>query len=262
MTLLTLKEAAKWNARTSGDVFVTGNEYFHRNANYFVNANPSFKYEVFSSLNSSLSNLDFSTRKHKSKDLYHPRISAGSLNEAIKKQLNNHISDLKFEVTFEEGVFYYATNNKVKGFDFAKYDDGFNIKKFHNYCFGRRAINTGDSTWDAEMSKRADWNSFASAEGLPDHTLKGEDILTEKEAPTIIGELQFGNWALLYYDFFKAIHIERFMAIDALIYVVADGNLAGYISEGTVNFEKAKKAINQYKNLINVPIWLIGIDIH
>ncbi|MCA1054297.1 hypothetical protein LCM10_04795 [Rossellomorea aquimaris] len=261
MALLKPLEAKAWNKRTTGDIFITDNEYFHRNANYFVNANPSFKHEVFSSLNSRLSNLDFSTKKHKSKKLYYPRITAGSLNSAIKKQLDNHISDLKFEVTFEEGVFYYATSKKVKGFDFAKYDDTLNIKNFHNYCFGRRGIIDGFSLWDTELSKRADWKTLASLEGLPDQSFEGIDIVAKKEKPIIIGELQFGNWALLYYDLFKAIHIERFMAIDALIYVVADGNLADYISDGTVNFEKARRAIDQYTNLINVPIWLIGIDI-
>lgn len=258
MTLLPSKTAVtKWNSRTSGKLSISKQE-FYRNANLFLNANPHIQTQVLHSLNGQLRNLEFKTYINNGKT--YKRISAGSLNSAIKKKLKTKISGLKFEVEFEEGVFYDSP--RIKGFDFALFDDTFNIINFRNYCFGRRAIYEGDIRWERELElpHRKNWKKIAKKESLPNVLYRGIDLPNHKNSPTIIGEIQFGNWALLHYDILKAINIEQFMDIDVLIYITATGNLSKYISDGTVNFEKSKKDIEENKNIINVPIWLIGID--
>ena len=97
---------------------------------------------------------------------------------------------------------------------------------------------------------------FHDLESLP----KGIDIEYPKTTPTIVGEIQFANWALVYYDLRKTIQMEQFFDIDFLVYITAAGNLSRYISDGTVNFERTKEALEEFRNLVKFPVWLIGVD--
>lgn len=170
------------------------------------------------------------------------------------------ISDIKFEVEYKDGVLFDSP--KIGGFDFAMFDEKYNITNFRNYCFGRKAIFQGDKVWETELNDRVDWKSIAEDLGLPAMSEKeGMDLPTLKMSPTIIGEIQFANWALAYYDMFKVLHLDNLAGLDLFIYITATGDLNNYLSESNVNFTKVENILNKYSSILKVPIWLIGIDV-
>ena len=65
----------------------------------------------------------------------------------------------------------------------------------------------------------------------------------------------------MYRDILKVVQVERDEDVDLLIYITATGNLDKRISTATVNFNKTKKLFEEFKNVLSMPIWLIGIDI-
>ena len=85
---------------------------------------------------------------------------------------------------------------------------------------------------------------------------KNDDI------PLILGEIQFGNWALAYRDFFKVLKANVQTSVDCLIYICPTGQLESMLSDGIVTFDKTKKIIKEFEKVINIPIWLIGIDLN
>lgn len=107
------------------------------------------------------------------------RITAGSLNKAIRAKISEKIPDIQFEM-IEVGGSFNANGKKKQGYDFY-----YKIDKTH-----------------------------------------------------IIGEIQFGNWALLYYDLFKIAQSMKRISGDILyIYIVATGSLRTYLSEGIVEID-------------------------
>lgn len=84
---------------------------------------------------------------------------------------------------------------------------------------------------------------------------------TEISQPLIVGEIQFGNWALAYRDFFKVLKADVQNNIDCLIYVVPCDNLENLLSDGIVTFGNTVKIIEEFAKVINVPVWVIGLDI-
>lgn len=256
------QEAEDWEKKKTGHLIISEeNQIFVRHADLFLKNNESIKKQLIETLQLPLSGLDLSVDTHKNtkKTWYSRRIAADSLNVALKQNLRINMPEMKFEVDFKEGVFYDSP--KVSGFDFAIFDEVFNLINFRNYCFGRRPIYDGKRKWEDEMGKeyREDWKELANLHQLESHPI-GSDLIYNKNKPTIIGEVQFGNWGLVYYDILKTIQITQFFEIDLLIYIVVSGNLSKYISDGTVNFEKTKRALEEFKNIINFNVWLIGID--
>ena len=83
----------------------------------------------------------------------------------------------------------------------------------------------------------------------------------ENDPPLLVGEIQFGNWALVYRDLFKVLKANVQNSVDCLIYIVPDGNLVKLLSDGIVNYEETKGILNEFSKVISVPVWLIGIDI-
>jgi len=169
--------------------------------------------------------------------------------------------DLHFEIYNEDGVFYKSTNKR--DFDFAHIDTKYNLMKLWNLCFGRKALHNGELHWKKTSSednsnflksefKNTDWDSYN----------KGKDIDDiKKSSLTILGELQFGNWALVYRDLFKLLHADTNSGVDLFIYITAYGNLLSYASKGIVSYGKTIKILNEFNNIIKTPIWVIGLDI-
>jgi hypothetical protein len=50
-------------------------------------------------------------------------------------------------------------------------------------------------------------------------------------------------------------------SIDCLIYIVPTGNLEKSLSDGIVTFDKTLRIIKDFEKVINVPVWIVGIDI-
>lgn len=259
---MTKKEAQLWASRISGELKIIDQEFF-RHGDAFLDNHPIIKKQIEDSLNVTISNQVFSYQKSKTKNVYYKkRLTTGPLNNALRTSFKSSFPEMKYEVMFEEGVFYDSL--KIGGFDFGTFDAEYNITNFWNYCYGRRPIFEGKNVWSREMNKksRADWKATATLLGLdPSLINPGVDQIRKKSKPTVIGEIQFGNWGLVYRDILKTIKIEHAEDIDLLIYITATGNLSKYISEGTVNFASTKDIFEEFKNVLNVPIWLIGLDL-
>ena len=102
------------------------------------------------------------------------------------------------------------------------------------------------------------------SEKLKSKEVNGNNIESEHQdqsTPLIVGEIQFGNWALAYRDFFKVLKADVQNSIDCLIYIVPTGELEKLLSDGIVTFDKTKKIIEEFSKVISVPVWLIGIDV-
>ncbi len=87
------------------------------------------------------------------------------------------------------------------------------------------------------------------------------DYKVDKEMLTVAGELQFGNWALIYRDLFRLLDADSNPGVDFYIYVAADDELSSLLSANTVSYKSAKDVISEYLSIIKTPVWLIGLGI-
>lgn len=254
------QEAIDWESRVNGNLIIA-EEYqlFFRHADLFLMNFEETKTDILNALQLQLTDIKHFTKEKKLKNssYFQRRITANTLNNALKRNLRQRIPNMKFEVEYKEGVFYDTP--QIGGFDFGLFDDTYNLINFRNYCFGRRSIHDGEERWNRELSQRENWREIASYYDLELYQ-KGIDLPYNKKVPTIIGEVQFGNWALVYYDLLKTIQIEQTFEIDLLIYITAAGNLQRYISDSTVNLDGVTDALEEFKNIIKFPIWVIGVD--
>lgn len=97
--------------------------------------------------------------------------------------------------------------------------------------------------------------------------LAHSDVLPRLDAgprqPTVLGEIQFGNWALAYRDVGRILAVRQKFSdspVDLFIIAVATGCLAQFISEGTVNFAQSRRTLERVGPDLPVPTWLVGID--
>lgn len=253
-------EALEWGQKNTGRLILDPeNQIFFRHADLFLKNFEKIKLDILNALEIELKDIKhFTSMKSNNKNPYYiKRITADSLNRSLKDNMRNNITNIKFEVEFEEGIFFDSP--KTGGFDFGLFDETYNLINFRNYCFGRRAIHHGSNKWKAELSTRTDWNDLANFHDLNSHE-HGVDVPYNKEIPTIVGEVQFGNWALVYYDILKTIQMEQTFEIDLFIYITAAGNLKKMISDGTVNLRGIENALDEFKSIIKFPIWVIGVD--
>jgi hypothetical protein len=137
-----------------------------------------------------------------------------------------------------------------------------NLLALRNLCFGNLQYADGEARWNKFLEKNKDLQDIANS--LKKIELKGKNIDNNMESneaiPLIVGEIQFGNWALAYRDFFKVLKADVQNSVDCLIYIVPTGNLENMLSDGIVTFDKSKKIIEDFAKVISVPVWLIGVD--
>ena len=162
------------------------------------------------------------------------------------------------------GVFYFsAGKSSIGGFDFALINHEENLVKLRNICFGELRYENNISRWKNFLVKNPELKDFANK--LIDNDNIGINIKHNKEnnkSPLIVGEIQFGNWGLAYRDFFKVLKANVQNSIDCLVYVVPTGKLEKKLSNAIVTFDKSIRIIQDFEKVINVPIWLVGLDIH
>ena len=245
-----------WKSRTNREFYIS-DQMFHRNAELFLKNFPTLEEDIKNALTQNLGGIKHSART-KNKRIV-KGLTADSINKALKTSLKS-IDDLKFEVKYNDGVLFDSP--KIGGFDFALFDEEFNIVNFRNYCFGKKVAFEGYEEWTKELDKRADWKATADNMNLSNHDqYDGIDLPNVKKRPTIIGEVQFANWALAYYDLFKVLHLDNLADLDLLIYITATGDLNDYLSDGNVNYLNMTQIIQEHSSILKVPIWLIGIDV-
>lgn len=252
-------EMKNWKIKKTTNFFIA-KETYHRNAELFLKSFPNIKSGITDAFTQELSGIvhTVSDKKKTGKVEYYKRLTAGSVNASLKSSLKN-VHSIKFEVEYREGVLFDSP--QTGGFDFAIFDEERNIVDFRNYCFGRKPIHNGKIEWENELQKRPDWSMIAKHLKLPNLDLIGTDITHLKASPTVIGEIQLGNWSLAYYDMFKVLHLDNLADLDLLVYVTPTGNLNHYLSDGIVNYSLMKSILNKYNSILKVPIWLIGLDV-
>jgi len=234
-------------------------EYFHHHSFAILKAYPKLKKSFLKSLTNEIK-IQSSTRKKGKVE----RIGIGAvqLNKEIRELLKSiQEPNLKFEVFEENGVFYFSEEkNAIGGFDFAILNHQNNIISLRNLCFGSLHYADGDKRWEKFIKRNPDLALIS--EELKKIEEKGQNIsnLEDKKTPLIVGEIQFGNWALVYRDFFKVLKADVQNSVDCLIYIVPTGELEKLLSEGIVTFDKTKKIIEEFSKVLTVPIWLIGLD--
>jgi len=257
---LTDEEKQKWLKQEDINLFIS-DEYFHHHAFEIVENYSELKNKLTSSLSSSIS---ITPRIKKTGKIESLAIKADKLNEEIRILMKNIQNfEIKFEVYEENGVFYFSSEkSSIGGFDFAILNHYNNIVALRNICFGSLQYADGELRWNKFLEKNQDLKEIANS--LKNINLKGKDIHKEQASteltPLVVGEIQFGNWALAYRDFFKVLKADVQNSIDCLIYIVSTGNLENMLSDGIVTFDKTKKIIDDFAKVISVPVWLIGVD--
>jgi len=258
--ILSTEEIEKWMETTNIKLYIS-KEHFHHHAFEIVENYSDLKAKLVNSLNSKITIMP---RVKDTKGKKSLAIEAKKLNEEIRVLLQN-IQDIeiKFEVYEENGVFYFSSKKSaIGGFDFAILNHYNNLVALRNICFGSLHYEDGESRWNKFLEKNKDLQKIA--EQLKQLKKQGEDIISDendKESiPLIVGEIQFGNWALAYRDFFKVLKADVQNSIDCLIYIVPTGNLENMLSNSIVTYDKSKKIIDDFAKVISVPVWLIGVD--
>lgn len=250
--------ADKWALSDSCELRVA-EETFFRNSDLFLKNQKDIKNEISSIINKEVTNqvLSVQIKTIRKEETFIKRINATKLNIGIRANFKKSRLNFRYEVTHNEGVFY--DSNRSRGFDFSLIDETYNLVNFRNYCYGRRAIHNGPDKWKEELSKRKDW-SYLSEQLFSDSEV-GLDLKVKKINPTILGEIQFGNWALAHRDILKVISTQKETDVDLFIYITATGDLSKALSSSTVNFKNMESLLNEFKNVLSMPVWLIGIDL-
>lgn len=257
---MTEQEKKSWSKTSNIKLFVA-KEHFHHHSFEIINAHKVLKDKFLLSLSNE---IRISPRVKKTQGFESRAIEAKELNIVIRELLQK-IKDIeiKFEVYEENGVFYFSSEkSSIGGFDFAILNHYNNILALRNLCFGNLQYADGETRWQKFLDRNPDLVKIANH--LKKIEDKGKNISLENPEtpiPLIVGEIQFGNWALAYRDFFKVLKADVQNSVDCLIYIVPTGNLEKMLSDGIVTYDKTKKILEDFSKVISVPVWLIGIDV-
>jgi len=244
----------RWLGTKQAELLVLDkNQWFHHHANEILSFNSNYKERFINALSQKIQIIP--RIKTESKNPV-KGIRADHLNKQIRILLRNSLTNLKEEVNQEDGVYYYTTNEKkqIAGFDFAVLNSERNLHKLHELCFGKLRYDDGQKRWLKFLENNPDLNEYVNST-----TFNKNDI--KDNIPLILGEIQFGNWALAYRDFFKVLKANVQTSVDCLIYICPTGELESMLSDGIVTFNKSKQILTDFQKVISVPIWLIGLDI-
>jgi hypothetical protein len=253
-------ELENWQKEKTATLKVS-KQFFHHHAYEIMNTHNDLR-DNFLSLLSSEININPRIKQTKAKQS--KAIEAGFLNKEIRRILTvTPDNKLKFEVFEERGVFYFSEEkSSIGGFDFAIINHQQNILALRNLCFGELQYHNGIKKWNAFLSKNPELKEIADyIVNIDKNGIDLEYIKSPIDNPLIVGEIQFGNWALAYRDFFKVLKANVQNSVDCLIYVVPTGNLESMLSDGIVTFDKTKIILEDFAKVISVPVWIIGLDI-
>lgn len=188
---------------------------------------------------------------------------ATELNKVLRDEMVA-ISGIHGETCVEYGAFI---SRGKEGFDFALFDEEYNIVKLRNSFVGTPGRFGGESELSGLHKrvikpsggsyKKRDWKAKLDSLG---GTL-GKNIEAKKARYSIAGEIQFGNWALAEHDLLRLMSSATNGEIDYYIYITATGELERRLSSGIVSFAKVVNLFQNNKQLFRTPVWVIGIDI-
>lgn len=257
---MTDKEIKDWNLINTGELYVS-KEHYHHHAFEILNTHNILRDDLINCLSSDIS---LQTRVKVTQGVKSRGIKAKDLNIELRKLLQNKlVNEVKFEVNEEKGVFYFSSEKStIGGFDFAILNHTKNINSLRNLCFGELHYHEGEKRWNEFLKKNEDLKIIANELEQKENIGINLDYKEkDTDTPLIVGEIQFGNWALAYRDFFKVLKANVQNSIDCLVYVVPTGELETMLSDGIVTYDKSVKILNDFAKVVSVPVWVIGIDI-
>lgn len=233
-------------------------ESFYNNGQIVLNSMDDFSNHVHSAFEKE---LDVTESTRKEKGITRRGIKADSLNSALRKQLKlveyPTGTSLFGETHVENGVFF---NETKEGFDFSAYDEDYNFSVLRNQYIGDDGKHLGEekliALYKKKKEKKSAWTAKIKASGD-----LFKSIPEEKKSLTVVGEFQFGNWALVYRDLFRVMAADAAPGVGMYIYITATGTLQNLLSNNTVNYDQVKEILSENEKLIKVPTWLIGLDI-
>lgn len=222
---------------------------------------PIFRKKFLDSLNTDIT-VGLTKRKIKEKSLL--GVNANSINAEVRNCLKL-IDNIEFETSVYYGTF--LSQNVKSDFDFSIIDKDSNYYNLWNYCYGLEARVKGTEVFEQLIinnNKLEDWKNHMSKYDNDDFKYK-QDLIVPDYTFNVIGEIQFGNWAMIYKDMFRLVTaINKNAKIDLYIYICANESISDLISDGTVTY---KKAVDEFKenvdnHNINKPIIIIPLDIN
>lgn len=90
--------------------------------------------------------------------------------------------------------------------------------------------------------------------------VKGMALKTDFRKDRVQLEIQFGNAARFYADLLKFQIAFVKGDLDAGVEIVAEHRFAKSMGENLAYYERCSREIEQFKPIITIPIWLIGIE--
>ena len=192
--------------------------------------------------------------------------SADSVNKQLRVKMKDCIPGIHGESFIEHGSFM---SHGKEGFDFCLYDEDYYIQKLRNAFVGKPGFYNGKEllkkmynrvkTKDDLFYKKKDWETKIEIFNVEDG--QNADKFT-KNSFTIVGEIQFGNWAIINHDLFRIMKAEKEGEIDLYIYITAAGKLKDMLSTEIVSFDNATNFFRENIQLLHTPIWIIGLDVN
>lgn len=254
------KSKNEWMSLSSAKLFIADDaQFFYNHSKEILDFNGGLIDEFKSSLSKEI-NIKPMIRKKGKLETF--GIEATELNTQIRMLLAESFKNIKLEVNQIDGVYYFSSDENKKqiaGFDFALLNSKNNLIKLRNLCFGELKYSDGKKRWDKFLKVNTDLIPFSKEILRTD--MFGENIsLLNSDTPLILGEIQFGNWGLVYRDFFKVLKANVQTSVDCLVYIVCHGQLEKMLSDGIVTFDKTVKLLKEFSKVVNVPIWVIGLD--
>lgn len=236
--------------------FKISEEHFFNNGKIILDAMPNVRDDIREAL--SREEVISTIRRQPKGKFEYDGVNAASLNAALRRCLDS--KSIKGETHVENGVFFHKTK---EGFDFSVYDEDYNMARLYNYYQGAVGVLDGDKKitglYKKMGYKKKEWKGkIAAIRSAVDYN---SDYIVDKKILTVAGELQFGNWALIYRDLFRLLAADSNPGVDFYIYVAADDELSGLLSSNTVSYRLAANVINEYLSIIKTPIWLIGLGL-
>lgn len=236
--------------------FKISDERFFNNGKIILNAIPDVRDHIKKAL--SKEEIILTTRRKPKGKPEYDGINASSLNVALRRCLSAEA--IRGETHVENGVFFHTSK---EGFDFSVYDEDYNMARLYNYYQGAIGVLNGDKKI-LELNKKMGFNKKewkGKIAAISSKVAENADYIIDKEKLTVAGELQFGNWALIYRDLFRLLDADSNPGVDFYIYVAADDELSGLLSANTVSYKSAGEVINEYLSIIKTPVWLIALGI-
>lgn len=228
-----------------------------RNANIVCKANEELIRKIKECITSSEIEIGIVDRKKKntrSNPKAYIGINADSINEMIRNNLKA-IDNLCFETNVEYGGFF--ERNTKSNFDFSFYDRMFNYCSFWNHNNKSADLKQIiESTIQDRDS--ADWQIFKNTY----HPQERIDVIYQGENDcNIVGEIQMGNWALIYKDIFRLLRAKNSPGVHLYVYITNTGFLKDKLSDGVVTYDKALAELQENLDVIDVPILVLGVDV-